>query len=277
MSTILTGKSIRVGEFRVQEMLPAGPMQNPFLLFHHAQMNIGPGSNHREEGVGPHPHKGFSAVTFIYEGGVLHQDSKGNYQSVMAGGVQWTDAAGGIEHSERIPETLAATGGPLELLQVWINSPAPAKHGEPRYLSAEKHELPVLNSECGEWQVVSGTLNGVAGPIRSHSPVTTAMGRMQPGQQLNTEFTQGWQTIVHVLSGEVLVNHQLLGEKQMWVGNGGLVSIEAKTDAKIFLGSGAPIAEPIAAHGPFVMNYPAELRTAMLDYHEGKMGFLKER
>jgi len=279
---ILTGRSINVGSIQVQELLPHnGEFFNPFLVFHHgiaiADMDI-PIS---QQGVGPHPHRGFSAVSFIYRGGVHHQDSRGNNHKVYAGGTQWTSAGMGIIHSERVPDDIFENGGEQELLQVWINTPADHKMDQPKYYPATAAETPTIISEDGltTIRIPAGDINGTKGIIPTFTDVTTAMVEMQTGGMYTFNFNASHNTLVYVLKGTITINHQeTLTTKQMALMNhdGTNFSIEALDDTMLFVGSGALINEPSASHGPFVMNTQTEIMEAFKDYQQGKMGVLIE-
>src|SRR5215208_3228396 len=99
---------------------------DPFLfLNHHGPQTYQPGN--RGLPFGPHPHRGFETVTFIVEGSLLHRDTGGHESVIRAGGVQWMTAGRGLEHAELSPEEFFRDGGPLEILQLWVNLPARVK------------------------------------------------------------------------------------------------------------------------------------------------------
>jgi len=279
---IINGKAIHVGSIEVQELLPANQVfENPFLLLHHGIAVADENIPVRLQGVGPHPHRGFSAISFIYKGGIHHQDSRGNNHVVYAGGTQWTHAGMGIVHSERVPEDIFEIGGVQELLQVWVNTPAAHKMDQPHYYPATKAETPEVHSADGltTIQIPAGELNGVKGIIPTFTEVNTFMGSMKAGGSFVFNFPASHQTLVYLLEGSISINgKELLGEKQLALFNkdGEDFSISAGTDSLFFIGSGAPIDEPVAAHGPFVMNTQTEIMHAFKDYQMGKMGILIE-
>ena len=122
-----------MGGIPVLQPLPTTSVEriDPFLLLHHHAGMVEPGNHPRMVGVGPHPHRGFSPVTFIFKGDVHHRDSRGNSSIVKAGGVQWMNAGMGIIHSERPSKEFAEKGGEQEIIQLWINTPAAQKMKEP--------------------------------------------------------------------------------------------------------------------------------------------------
>jgi len=93
---------------------------DPFLLIHHWTDELKGNQKQQNVGVGPHPHRGFSPVTFIFNGGVHHRDSKGHESVVLSGGTQWMNSGSGIIHSERPTKELAENGGKFEIIQFWI-------------------------------------------------------------------------------------------------------------------------------------------------------------
>lgn len=279
---IISGKPTQVGTIQVQELLPYnGQFFDPFLVFHHgiavadAQIPI------HLQGVGPHPHRGFSAISFIYKGGVHHQDSRGNNHIVYAGGTQWIHAGMGIIHSERMPLDIFEKGGVQELLQVWINTPAAHKMDQPHYYPAKREDTPsiITSDKLTEILIPAGELEGIKGIIPTFTPVNTFMIFMKKGGKYTFTIPTNHQSLLYTLNGTLLYNGEttltahtmaLLQEK------GNDFTIEAIEDIQAFVGSGEPLQETIAAHGPFVMNTQTEILQSFKDYQMGKMGILIE-
>jgi quercetin 2,3-dioxygenase len=280
---IIKGHPINVGSIKVQELLPNnGEFFSPFLVFHHGIAVADKNIPIHQQGVGPHPHRGFSAVSFIYKGAVHHQDSRGNSNVVYAGGTQWTSAGMGIIHSERVPaDIFEHDNGEQELLQVWVNTPAAHKMEQPKYYPASAAETPTIITEDGltTIRVPAGKINNTVGIIPTFTDVTTAMGNMKTGGSFTFNFPTTHNTLLYVLSGSLTINDkEILTNKQLaLLGNDGeTFTIKATTDTLFFVGSGEPINEPIASHGPFVMNTQTEIMEAFRDYQQGKMGVLIE-
>jgi len=279
---IENGHPLNVGSIKVQELLPnkAG-FFDPFLVFHHGMAKASEHIPANKQGIGPHPHRGFSPVSFIYKGGVHHQDSRGNNHVVYAGGTQWTSAGMGIIHSERLPVDIMEHGGEQELLQVWVNTPAANKMEQPRYYPASAEETPTITTADGltSIRVPAGKINDVIGIIPTFSDVTTAMGEMKIGGSFTFNFPSTHNTLLYVLSGELVINNkETLTNKQLALFNndGENFTISATADTLFFVGSGEPLNEPIATHGPFVMNTQSEILQAFKDAELGKMGVLIE-
>ncbi len=282
VNRIISGRPIDVGSIKVQELLPNnGAFFSPFLVFHHGIAKIEEHIPISQQGVGPHPHRGFSAISYIYRGGVHHRDSRGNNHKVYGGGTQWTSAGMGIIHSERVPEDIFNYGGEQELLQVWVNTPAAHKMDQPAYYPATAEETPTILTEDGLTivRVPAGNVNGTKGIIPTFTDVTTAMVEMKAGGSYTFNFNADHNTLVYVLKGSVTINGtDTLTTKQLALMNhdGEDFTIAATEDTMLFVGSGEIINEPIASHGPFVMNYQTEIMEAFRDYQMGKMGVLIE-
>jgi redox-sensitive bicupin YhaK (pirin superfamily) len=278
---ILPAMEVDMGGHPVLQPLPTRAVQqlDPFLLLHHHRGNIPTHSHPLSVGVGPHPHRGFSPVTFIFQGDVHHRDSRGNSHVVQAGGVQWMDAGMGIVHSERPSERLAEHGGPQEIIQLWINLPASLKMKVPAYLAAQQEDMPRLQGPAGDVRLVSGTWGPWHGPIHPAYPVTTLMGTWAPGDVFELLHTPGEVAILYVLEGSIrIVGHGLLEGKNLVQLDEAVDSyrIEAKESARFIYLSAQPIGEPVSQYGPFVMNTQTQVLEALRDAQMGKMGVLIE-
>src|SRR5512147_1672581 len=124
-----------IGDLVTYRVMPNNhiPMNqlDPFIfLNHHGWQQYAPNNNGLP--FGPHPHRGFETVTFILEGDLMHRDSSGVSSVIKAGGVQWMTAGRGLIHAEVSSDEFKKNGGPLEILQLWINLPAKYKMTEPR-------------------------------------------------------------------------------------------------------------------------------------------------
>ncbi len=251
------------------------------MLLHHAKIQVSKNIPLIKAGVGPHPHRGFSPVTFIYKGGVHHRDSRGNNHIVYEGGIQWMNAGLGIIHSERPPHDIHSIGGVQEIIQLWVNTPAKHKMDEPVYMPLTKDEMPTIHSEDSlvTIAVASGALHDAKSPIVTHSPVNTYMVQMQKGGQYTFPVDASHEVFVYILSGKVQINQQEIVQENNVVdfqSNGNEIVIEALENANILMGTAEPLNEPIASHGPFVMNTQTEILEAFRDYQMGKMGVLIE-
>jgi redox-sensitive bicupin YhaK (pirin superfamily) len=279
---IYSGRSTNVGSIKVEELLPSEDgFFDPFLVLHHGIAIANKDIPLKQQGVGPHPHRGFSPVSFIYKGGIHHRDSRGNNHVVYAGGAQWINAGMGIIHSERVPEDIFEHGGVQELIQLWINTPAKFKMQQPAYYPATAEDTPTIKTDDGLTilRIPAGEFENKKGTIPTHSEVTTIMGEMKTDGNYSFSFKAEHHTLLYVLEGELKVNnHQNIHAKELAIFNtdGSAFSVKANSNTLFLIASGMPLNEPIATHGPFVMNTQTEILEAFKDYQLGKMGVLIE-
>ena len=254
----------------------AEPM-SPFLLLDHAgPVEFEPTT--RRLGVGRHPHRGFETVTIVYAGEVEHRDSTGAGGSIGPGDVQWMTAGRGIVHEEFHGRDYARRGGPFEMLQLWVNLPAKDKRVAPAYQGITAAQIPhvALPDAAGTVRVIAGELQGVVGPARSFSPINLWDLRLVAGRPVRLSVPAGHTTALFVLKGGLRVDGSdtVVGEAELAVleREGDTLQIEAVTDATLLLLGGEPLNEPVVGQGPFVMNTPAEIRQAFVDYQSGQFG-----
>lgn len=277
---IVPALKVNMGGHLIDQPLPIQGIDaiDPFLLIHHWDGEIPKDRKQQEVGVGPHPHRGFSPVTFVFKGSVHHRDSFGNDEVVEAGGTQWMFAGSGVVHSERPGKELAEKGGQQEIIQFWVNAPADKKMTAPFYKPLSAEETPTLNSEGIELQVVCGNYEGIKGAVDYFVPLQLLRGEIQSGYNLELKLEEGHNTIVYLLDGKLSVNGETAKTKNMvWLGlEGDLVHLEAEADTRFIVLSGEPINEKVNKYGPFVMNNQTEIMEALRDSQIGKMGVLIE-
>jgi len=266
-----------IGELVTRRPLPGPHVEqvDPFLfLNHHGPQVYAP--HNRGLPFGPHPHRGFETVTFIVQGELTHKDSGGHESVIQAGGVQWMTAGRGLVHAEISSAAFKARGGPLEILQLWVNLPARLKLTEPRYVGLQAAEIPALPTDdrSGTVHLVAGDWGGVRGPVHSLTGVFMSMvelaagGRVRfPGVGARNIFLYVVRERVRVGTDEapahILVELTRAGED---------VEIAAVEDSYLLFGHADAIGEPVVAHGPFVMNTREEIVEAVRDYQAGKFG-----
>ncbi|HCR54029.1 MAG TPA: pirin family protein [Cytophagales bacterium] len=283
VARLLYAHQVDMGGLPVRQPLPTQQVQqiDPFLLLHHANVKVPKHIEPRYAGVGPHPHRGFSPVTFIFEGGVHHRDSRGNNSVIYAGGAQWMNAGMGIIHSERPPDDIHEHGGKQEIIQLWINTPAKHKMDQPAYhpLSAEK--TPGKTSEDGlvNVKIFAGDVLGVKGPIPSQAVVNAATMQFKKGGKISIPTSTDHNAMIYLLDGKVKVDgFGLVDELHIvhFKNDGDTIAFEAQEDTRILFLTGKPLNEEVVSHGPFVMNTQTQIMEAMRDYQMGKMGVLIE-
>jgi len=264
-----------IGDLRTQRALPAGKidMIDPFLLLNHHGPQVYPPGN-RGLPFGPHPHRGFETVTFIVDGSLSHSDTGGHESAISAGGVQWMTAGRGVEHSELSPVEFLEHGGPLEILQLWINLPARLKMTESHYVGLQKPEIPSITIDDGRVTInlISGQWNGQSGPIQSLTGVVMMTVSPSAGGRIVLSAPRGRNVFLYIVRGEVRVSGTTAREFQLveLEDDGDDVALEAFRDSLVIFGHAAPLNEPVVARGPFVMNTQQEIVEAARDYYDGK-------
>ncbi|MBO9620972.1 MAG: pirin family protein [Niabella sp.] len=266
--------------FRVYGFIPSATGRrgiSPFLVLDfNPEYNFGPSSIPR--GVGAHPHKGFETVTIAYKGKVQHADSSGGGGIIGEGDVQWMTAGSGILHKEFHEEAFSKTGGPFEMVQLWVNLPAKYKQEAPHYQAISKDSMGqyAIPNNGGTVTVIAGSFNGVAGPAKTYTPVHLANIQLNAGGEVSTDLPASYNTALLIVKGNVTVNGEQAMEHSFvhFNNEGETINIKAADDALVLLLSGEPIDEPIAAYGPFVMNTQEEIYEAMEAFQAGKFGRL---
>ena len=256
---------------------PGVAQRSPFLMLDYAAPTTFSPNPGGRRGVGQHPHRGFETVTIVYAGEVEHRDSTGQGGVIGPGDVQWMTAGSGILHEEFHSEAYSRSGGPFEMVQLWVNLPAKDKMTTPGYQAVLGSAIPevALPDGAGRVRVIAGDFDGARGPARTFTPMNVWDVRLVAGATATLPQAEGWTTLLVVLDGTVQVNGEaVLRQTQMVTlsteGEG--VVIEANVDAKVLLLAGVPIDEPVAGYGPFVMNTQAEIAEAIRDFNAGKFG-----
>lgn len=256
-----------------------GRQLSPFLLLDYAaptrfEPNTGP-----PRGVGEHPHRGFETVTIVYDGEVAHRDSTNQGGIVGPGDVQWMTAAGGILHQEFHSEAYSRSGGPFEMVQLWVNLPARDKMRAPGYQAIVNGAIPAvaLPNAAGTVRVIAGDYCGHTGPARTFTPLQVWDVRLQAGTMMEFALPNGWTTALVVLQGKLQVNGDAAAHEMQLVvleRAGDTVVIATETDAKLLLLAGQPIDEPVVGYGPFVMNNQQQIIQAIEDFNRGRFGHI---
>ena len=267
--------------FPVRRPFPTAQLMqvDPFLLLDHlGPVRWGPG-----EGIGApdHPHRGFETVTYLLSGEMEHKDSAGHSGRLRAGDVQWMTAGAGVVHSELPTAEFQRTGGVMHGFQIWVNLPARDKMIRPRYQDIPAARIPEATSPDGKAKVrvIAGNAMGRSAVIDTRTPIVYLHYTLRPGGEAMPEVRSDYNALVYVLGGEVLAGEdgRAVREGQMArLGEGESVRLAVAADAKepadLLLLAGAPLNEPVARYGPFVMNTEKEIQQAIRDYQSGRMG-----
>lgn len=280
------GRTHWVGDgFRVHNFIPSSyhlemERMTPFILLDYGAKFTFPPSD-KPLGVGVHPHRGFETVTIAYKGRVEHHDSHGGGGVIGEGDVQWMTAAGGVLHKEYHEKEWSRKGGEFQMVQLWVNLPAKDKMSQPKYQAITNAEMgkAVLENNAGTVDVIAGDYNGIKGKADTFTPIHLMNARLNKGGTAAFSFPGSYNTALLVIEGEIIVNgtetvptdHLVLFENE-----GETFTIGSPGGAVVLVMSGEPIPEPIAAHGPFVMNTREEIVQAFDDFNQGKFGYLED-
>ncbi len=203
----------------------------------------------------------------------------GNSGVISEGDVQWMTAASGILHKEYHEEEFSKKGGPFQMIQLWVNLPAKDKMSKPKYQAITNDQLGKYHLDKGGIvEVIAGQFKGVKGAASTFTPIEMYNAKIKKGTTLSFDLPEKFNTGIVIVEGAVKVN----GEKApadnfiLFKNDGETISVGADEDSVLFIISGEPINEPIAAYGPFLMNTHKELEEALEDFNKGKFGFLED-
>lgn len=280
-SLIDAKRTLEGGGFPVRRPFPTPmlPQVDPFLLLD----EMGPVEWKPGEAIGApdHPHRGFETVTYMLAGRLQHKDSAGQAGVLGPGDVQWMTAGAGVVHSEMPEAEFQRTGGLSHGFQLWVNLPAKDKMMNPRYQEVPGKQIPVAESDDGlvKVRVIAGEALGASAVIDTRIPIAYLHYTLQVGGETEQTVPADQNAMAYVFSGEAVVGSdgRSVRDGQMAIlGEGDRVRMSVPTGsegpAEILLLAGAPIRQPIARYGPFVMNTRKEIHQAIEDYENGRMG-----
>jgi len=261
---------------------------DPFLLFDDFR-NEKP--QDFEAGFPWHPHRGIETITYVLKGTVDHGDSLGNTGTLGAGDVQWMTAGSGILHQE-MPH--GNTSGQMHGFQLWANLPSSLKMTAPRYQDVEGKDIPeVIDDDGTRVKVIVGSFWGKSGPVDGIAADPQYLDIFVPAGVKKTFKVDTYRrAFAYVFEGAgafadasapegVLLEKEVAGEEVnirdlsgnrtlIRFGTGEEVTVQAGDEGvRFLLISGAPLQEPVAWHGPIVMNTQEELQTAIRDLRNG--------
>jgi Pirin-related protein len=260
-----------IGDLHTWRPLPNDKIEqvDPFLFLNHHGPQVYPPRN---QGLpfGPHPHRGFETVTFIVEGSLAHRDTGGHESVIGRGGVQWMTAGSGLEHSEISPKEFLDHGGPLEILQLWVNLPSSLKMTQPGYTGLQKDAIPSFATDGGRVTInlISGDWDDHRGPIESLTGVHMMTVALAAGGHVVLPAPRDRNVFFYIVRGKLTIGDAF--HLIDWNHDGDEIDVEADSDSLILFGHATPIGEPVVAYGPFVMNTREEIDQAIRDYQAGK-------
>ena len=255
---------------------------DPFIhMDQMGEVDYGPGE---PKGTPWHPHRGFETVTYIIDGEFEHADSHGGGGNITNGDTQWMTAGGGVLHIEKPTEELVRTGGVFHGVQLWVNLPRARKWVEPRYQDLRGNQSVLLTSPDGGVlvRVIAGDVAGHEGPGSTYTPMAMLHATVSPGARLRLPWRPDFNALVYVLAGDGTVGAErrpistgqlaLFGPGDTIVLDGAGKQESRYAEMEVVVLGGAPIREPVAWGGPFVMNTRAEVLQAFEDHQAGRLG-----
>lgn len=229
-------------------------------------------------GFPAHPHRGFETITYMIEGHMLHEDHLGNRGDLRTGGVQWMTAGRGIIHSE-MPQQ---ESGLMRGFQLWLNLPAAEKMKPAGYRDIQPEDIPAITIGESTIRLIAGelTLDGrpYTGAVSGGStrPLYADV-QLAPGSRLELPVDPSLSALLYLYEGHasLLTEGSRLAlplHGAALLNEGDRIVIEAAEQAsRVLLIGGQPIREPVAQHGPFVMNTREELEQALADFRDGRL------
>ncbi|MEP7264277.1 MAG: pirin family protein [Bacteroidota bacterium] len=271
--------------FRVHNFFPGGynmgqyRMSPFFLLDYNSLIDFSARATPR--GVGVHPHRGFETVTIAFKGKVAHHDSYGNSGVIGEGDVQWMTAGSGVLHKEYHEEEYSKTGGPFQMVQLWVNLPAAFKMTTPKYQT-------ITHDQMGKYEnpdktvlvnVIAGAFKNVKGPASTFTPIEMYIINLKKDAGIDFTLPENFNSAMLIVKGSCKVNNGEIAEPDHFVifrNDGEQIVINATEDCTVLVLSGEPIKETIVAYGPFLMNTKDEIKKAYEDVNAGLFGVLEE-
>ena len=246
------------------------PGLDPFLLLDDFHSD---NSDHYIKGFPWHPHRGIETITYVLHGDIEHGDSMGNRGVIGSGDVQWMTAGSGVIHQE-MPK--GSDSGLMWGFQLWANLPASHKMMAPRYQDIKAADIPEVVLEGGvRIKIICGSINAVTGPVQDIVIEPQYLDVFVPsGEKFQHPVEPDHTVFAYVFDGDGFFdehqNDHILAETLVLFDAGDTVAAFAGDKGlRFILVSGKPLNEPVAWHGPIVMNTQEELETAFREYREG--------
>ena len=253
---------------------------DPFLMLDH----FGPVEYKPGEAIGApdHPHRGFETVSYIVEGSMQHKDSAGNCGVLKSGWIQWMTAGSGVAHSEMPSDEVIKNGGHSEGFQLWVNLLAKDKMVPPRYQDTPVENIPIATSQDGNvWvKVIAGESLDKKAVIETRFPIMYLDIHLKPSTVFVQSVPSNFNGFAYVWRGAGFLGSERRSAKMGEValldqGDEFRMEASSEEEVRILLIAGVPLNEPIARHGPFVMNTWEEIMQAFADYQSGKLGAIQ--
>jgi redox-sensitive bicupin YhaK (pirin superfamily) len=214
-----------------------------------------------------HPHRGIETVTYLIDGEIEHGDSLGNTGTIKGGDCQWMTAGSGIIHQEMPQRSHLMLG-----TQLWINLPQKDKMTHPAYRDITSSQVPVVTEEGVEVRIISGSYNGVNGPVQGDYVKTLYLDvKIEPNVTFTLDIPQEKTLFIYIVRGGIITDKtEVPLHRAILFGAGDRLEVTAQDQgARLFLYAAKPLGEPIAWAGPIVMNTREELSIARSELSKG--------
>lgn len=266
---IIEERAASLGNFLVGRLLPFRQKRSvgPFVFIDH----MGPSTIEKSNAldVGAHPHIGLSTLTYLFEGAILHRDSIGNELEITPGAVNWMTAGKGIVHSERTPERLRNTLSTLHGLQIWVALPKELEETTPSFAHIEEKDIPKWEENGVRYQLIAGEALGKKSPVPVHSSLYFIEVKTSKDTEINLENQLFGESALYILEGEIELEGQKHGEKQLLVAkNSHLCQFTLKAGSTIYIFGGEPFPEPRFIYWNFVSSDKQLIEQAKNDWEK---------
>ncbi len=235
---------------------------DPFLMLDYFEKDTAMESN----GFPWHPHKGIETISYFLKGSGMHEDSLGNKGTIEAGELQWMTAGKGILHQEMPGDSPNGVQG----FQFWVNMHSSQKLNKPSYEYIKKGTMKSIDQDGAIVRVISGSYLGIEGPIQKKDlGITMLHVTIEKGKKLSLSRHAGKNGYIFVFTGKGIINDENVEKMYTYTLNEGKMDITATTKMEFIFAEGRPLNEPIAWHGPIVMNTKEEIRQTLKNLNEG--------
>lgn len=229
---------------------------DPFLLLDHAEASF------PQNGFPWHPHRGIETITYCIKGEITHEDTLGNKGTLDEGDIQWMKSGSGILHEE-IPNKNSKE---FEIIQLWLNMPSSNKMDNPEYNYMNVSSENIIKIGDSQASVIAGSYNGAKGSIQyEERKIKLVYFNIEKDNPVDISRTKGTNSFIYVLSGNGLINNEVIKHHNVYQLGLGEITIETKSNIKLVFAEGAALNETIEWYGPIVMNTKEEIKQARID------------
>ncbi len=269
---IIVPRTSDIGGFEVRRALPSARqrMVGPFVFFD----QMGPSEFEPGRGldVRPHPHIGLATVTYLFSGAMSHRDSLGTVQVIEPGAVNWMTAGSGIAHSERTPDEVRASGGPLSGMQAWVALPKALEECAPAFSHHAAAELPLIEDHGLFVRLLAGELFGRRSAVPTATETLYADVQLKAGTRLPLDSPVE-ERALYLVEGTVRLDGQDHAPGRLLVLKpGSRPTVEAGTDCRFMLLGGEPMDGPRHLWWNFVSSSRERIEQAKADWQAGRFG-----